>query len=719
MKKTILLGSLAMMVIASFAQPKKIDYKAIKEGTFSAKGVYGLRPMKCGERYTTQQKNTLVLQSKYTDGVVEDTVFNAAKYEPQIKFNAYQFSNDETMMLLTTERESIYRHSGKAEYWVFDRQKDSIFQLSTKGKQQEATLSPDGRKVAFVRDNNLFITDLISGTEKQITTDGIKGEVINGVPDWVYEEEYGFSRAFEWSPSSDAIAFYRFDESRVKTYSMNTFKGNLYPTNFDFKYPKAGEDNSIVQIKVYDLRGGTTQKMDLGTELDQYIPHIEWTGVKDQLAIHRLNRLQNSYQMLFANTTSGATQVIYNESSPRYIERIDEAKVTFMPDGKRFIVKNENDGWMHLYMYDMQGKLQHQITKGEWEVVAVNGIDNKTGKLYYTSTENSSIGRDLYVVDFNNSKGVKSRKRLTAGDGTYNTSMSAGNKYYITTFSNSTTPTVVTLHRANGKVLRTLEDNAKLKESLSDWEIPVKEFFTVPVNGVELNAYILKPKDFDSTKKYPVFMTQYSGPGSQSVADRWGMGWEAALVKEGYLVACVDGRGTGFRGEEFRKCTYGKLGDLETQDQIAAAKWFATQSYVDAKRIGIYGWSFGGFMSLNCILKGNDIFAMAISVAPVTSWRYYDTIYTEVYNGLPQDNPAGYDDNSPIFFADKLKGKLLIAHGTADDNVHVQNAYEMIEKLIVANKDFSWLIYPDKDHGMGSSHEHLINKAIEFVKTNL
>lgn len=719
MKRIILAASLALITLATAAQLKQVDYDAIKKGNFSARGVSGLRSMKCGERYTTQQKNSLVLQSKYADGVVDDTIFNAAKYEPQIKFSAYQFSDDETMMLLTTERESVYRHSAKAEYWIFDRTKDSIFRLSAKGKQQEATLSPDGRKVAFVRDNNLFITDLITGVEKQITLDGAKGEIINGIPDWVYEEEYGFSRAFAWSPSSDAIAFYRFDESRVKTYSMNTFKGNLYPVNFDFKYPKAGEDNSIVQIKVYELPGGTTKKMDIGTELNQYIPHIEWTGIKDQLAIHRLNRLQNSYQMLFANTTTGATQTIYNETNPRYIERIDGSKVTFLPDGKRFIIKNENDGWMHLYMYDMHGRLQYQITKGRWEVVDINGLDTKNGKLYYTSTESSPLGRDLYVVDFNRPEGVNTRKRLTDGNGTYNTSMSAGSKYYITTFSNTVMPNVVTLHKSNGKLVRTLENNAKLNESLADWNLPVKEFMTIPVNGVQLNAYIIKPKDFDPNKKYPLFMTQYSGPGSQSVADRWGIGWEAALVNEGYLVACVDGRGTGFRGEEFRKCTYGKLGDLETQDQIAAAKWFAEQSYIDAKRIGIYGWSFGGFMALNCILKGNDIFAMAISVAPVTSWRYYDTIYTEVYNGLPQDNPEGYDQNSPIFFADRLKGKLMIAHGTADDNVHVQNAYEMIQKLIDADKDFTWLIYPDKDHGMGSSHNHLINKAIEFVKTNL
>lgn len=710
------IAALLLATIATVtAQPKQIDYEAIGKGTFSARGVYGLRPMKCGEHYTTLEKGK-ILQYKYTDGQVDDTIFNAANHTPTLKINGYQFSDDETMILLPTERESIYRHSSKANFWVYDRMKDSLYMVSDKGKQQEATLSPDGRKVAFVRDNNLYLVDLVSSVERQITVDGVHGQIINGIPDWVYEEEYGFSRAFEWSPSSDAIAFYRFDERRVKEYSMNTFNGQLYPVNFDFKYPKAGEENSIVQIKVYELAAGTTKTMDVGVKFDQYIPRIEWTGRKNELAIHRLNRLQNSYQMLFANTTSGTSQEIYSEKNPRYVERIDQSKITFMPDGKRFIVMNENDGWKHLYMYDMAGKQIKQITRGEWEVTSLEGLDPKGSKLYYTSTQTSPLGRDLYVVDLGS---TRAPKRLTGGNGTHSISMSKGAKYFINTFSNSTTPTLVTLHKAKGDTIRIIEDNKELKERLSEWDMPVKEFIKIPVNGVELNAYVLKPQNFDPNKKYPLFMTQYSGPGSQSVADRWGLGWEAALLKEGYLVACVDGRGTGFRGEEFRKCTYGNLGDLEVKDQIAAAEWFGKQDFVDAKRIGIYGWSYGGFMALNCILKGADTFAAAIAVAPVTSWRYYDTIYTELYNGLPQDNPKGYDDNSPINFADSLKGKLLLAHGTADDNVHIQNSYEMIEKLIKAGKDFEWLIYTDKDHGMGSSRNHLMRRSIEFIKTNL
>lgn len=704
-------------IATAAAQPQKIDIDVINKGTFSARSVSGLRPMNDGEHYTVL-KNNAIIRYSYSDENLCDTIFSAVRYTPRLSVGGYQFSVDESKILIPTEREGVYRHSSKANFWIYDRSTDSLQIVCNKGKQQEATFSPDGAKVAFVRDNNLYISDLATGKCKQITTDGVKGEIINGIPDWVYEEEYSFSRAFEWSPSSELVAFYRFDESRVKEYSMNTFKNQLYPTNFDFKYPKAGEANSIVQIKVYNTTSGATATMDVGVVLDQYIPRIGWTERKDELAIHRLNRLQNSYQLLLANAITGKSQTIYSESSPRYIERVDNKKVHFLPDGKRFVVQNENDGWNHLYLYDMSGKQLRQITRGEWDVTAINGIDSKNSKIYYTSTEISPLGRDLYVANFTGGKNA-GKKRLTAGDGTYSISMGSGCKYYISTFSNTTTPTQVTLHSANGQLIRTLEDNAKLVKSLSNWQMPTKEFIKIPVNGVELNGYILRPADFDPNKKYPLFMTQYSGPGSQSVANSWGFSWETALLNEGYLVACVDGRGTGFRGEEFRKCTYGNLGGLETQDQIAAARWFGEQSYVDAKRIGIYGWSYGGFMALNCILKGADVFAASIAVAPVTSWRYYDTIYTEVYNGLPQDNPKGYDDNSPIFHADKLKGKLLIMHGTADDNVHIQNTYEMVEKLIRADKDFQWAIYPDKDHGMGSSYRHLIRRAIDFVKKNL
>lgn len=701
------------------AQPQQVGYDDIAKGKLSAKSVTGLLPMGDGEHYTTL-KDSLILLWRYADGKLADTLFRGPEGFPKVA--GYTLGGEESKVLITTEREPIYRHSARAEYYVYDRLSDDLKRLSPNGKQQEATLSPDGTKAAFVRDNDLFVVDLTGSEfrERRITHDGVRGEVINGIPDWVYEEEYSFSRAYEWAPGSDAIAFYRFDESGVKEYSMNTFKGKLYPENYNFKYPKAGEANSVVGIKVYNFGKDSIVDIDLCQDTtDTYVPRIEWTS-DGRLAVHWLNRLQNHYRILLADASTGAASVLYEERNPRYVERIDNETATFLPDGKGFVVKSERDGWMHLFRYDMDGRLRNRITDGEWEVTALYGIDAKAGKVYYQSTEGSPLRRGVYCVGLNG----KGKRQLSAADeaGTHAGVFGPGYRYWIDYFSNSTTPTVVTLRRvSDGRAVRVLEDNAALRTRIADdYVLPRKEFFTFTTpEGTVLNGYMLKPADFDSTRRYPVLMTQYSGPGSQQVADKWGWSWEAALLREGVLVACVDGRGTGFRGEEFRKCTYGNLGGLEVQDQIAAARYLGTLPYVDPARIGIYGWSYGGFMALNCILKGNDVFALAVAVAPVTSWRYYDTIYTELYNGLPQENPKGYDDNSPINYAERLKGKLLLAHGTGDDNVHIQNSYEMIEKLVQADKPFEMLIYPDKNHGMGASRDHLLKRAIGFIKAEL
>lgn len=723
MRRTVLYSVAFLLLGVGFAAAqgarRGISYDDIAGGKLAARSVGGLRPMADGEHYTTLQKGA-VLRWRYADGVLVDTLFRAPADFPAVA--GYEFSNDGTKILLTTGREPIYRHSSRADYYIYDRSTGDLTPLSRNGKQQEATLSPDGSKTAFVRDNNLFVAD-ISGvpfTERQITHDGMRGSIINGIPDWVYEEEYSFSRAYEWAPGSDAVAFYRFDESGVREYSMNTFGGKLYPENYNFKYPKAGEANSVVQIKVYRLDNDATVDVDLCQDTtDTYVPRIEWTS-DGRLAVHWLNRLQNHYRILLASPSTGAASVLYEERNPRYVERINNETATFLPDGKGFVVKSERDGWMHLYRYDMAGKLVNRITEGDWEVTALYGVDAKAGKVYYQSTEGSPLRRGVYCVGLN---GKGKRQLSSVGEaGTHAGVFGPGYRYWIDYFSNNTTPTVVTLRRvADGRAVRVLEDNHRLVNRLrSEYTLPRKEFFTFTTpEGITLNGYMLKPADFDSTRRYPVLMTQYSGPGSQQVADKWGWSWEAALVEEGVLVACVDGRGTGFRGEEFRKCTYGNLGALEVEDQIAAARYLGALSYIDPARIGIYGWSYGGFMALNCILKGNDVFALAVAVAPVTSWRYYDTIYTELYNGLPQENAAGYDDNSPINFAGLLKGKLLLAHGTGDDNVHIQNSYEMIEKLVRAGKPFEMLIYPDKNHGMGSSRDHLLRRAIEFVKADL
>ena len=712
MRKQIILISILMFMSSLLTAQPAFTYDDMARGMFAQRSVYGLRSMKDGEHYTTQIQGKIIRNS-YRTGEAVETIFESPE---GFFFTSYEFSADERKILLTTDTEPIYRHSFRAEYCVYDRDTKQIQPLSPNGKQQSAALSPDGKKVAFVRDNNLFYVTLDTMGEVQVTTDGLFNHILNGIPDWVYEEEFGFSRAFEWSPTSDRIAFLRFDESRVKQYHMNMFQNQLYPTDYVFKYPKAGEDNSIVTVHTYELNNGQAYRMNIGAETDQYIPRIKWIP-DGRLAIYRVNRLQNHFEMLLADAVTGDSKVVFEERNERYVERVDDETITFLADGNRFIVKSEKDGYFHLYLYSFEKGLLNRITEGNWEVTQMLGVDETNDRLYYMSCETSPLRRNLYSVKLNG----KDKERLTKGEGTYRIAFSNGFKYYISYFSNAATPMTVSLHSADGKEIRILEDNSALKSRLTEMNIPVKEFFTfINEAGVELYGWMLKPNGFSEHKSYPVLMTQYSGPGSQRVADSWGMDWESALVQQGYIVVCVDGRGTGYRGEEFKKCTYLELGKYEVEDQIFAAKYLGTLPYVDKDRIGIYGWSYGGFMALNCILKGADVFSTAIAVAPVTNWRYYDTIYTEIYNGLPQDNPSGYDQNSPIFFADLLQGNLLIAHGTGDDNVHIQNTYEMVNRLVEENKDFEMYIYPDKNHGMApGGRRHLMNRCIEFLNRNL
>ena len=707
---TVFFALCTLNTITVSARPA-FDYSALRDGTFEQKTVSGVRSLSDGERYTTMSDGR-VLCFSYRTGEPAGVLFDASAAEPRIEFTDYVLSADERRLLLTTDVEPIYRHSFTAEYWIYDRQDGSLRRLSQGGPQQQAQFSPDGSRVAFVRGGNLFVADPTAGSERQLTFDGRFNHIINGLPDWVYEEEFSFARAFAWSPDGRKIAYLRFDESRVKQYNMNRFAGGLYPENYTFKYPKAGEQNSVVELYCCDAADGSMVRMDTGEQTDQYIPRLFWTPT-GQLGFYRLNRLQNHFEVLLCDS-SGASRVVYDERNDRYVERVDGRTVTFLPDGDRFVVRSERDGFMHLYLYSVSEGLLGRITSGEWEVTELLGIEGD--RVYYLSTETSPLRRDLYTVRLDG----RGKRRLTGGDGTYRIAPSRGFRYFISYFSNVRTPNRVTLHRSDGRLVRTLEDNAALRAKLDELQVPVKEFFRFATSeGVELNGYMVRPNGFVSSRRYPVLMTQYSGPGSQQAADRWTIGWEDVLVQQGYIVACVDGRGTGFRGEEFKKCTYGELGKYETVDQIEAARYLASLPYVDPDRIGIYGWSYGGFMALNCILKGNDVFRAAIAVAPDTSWRFYDTMYPEIYNGLPQDNPSGYDDNSPIHFADRLKGKLLIAHGTGDDNVHIQNTYEMITKLVEYDKPFELYVYPDRNHGMGPSRHHLMERCIEFVQRNL
>jgi dipeptidyl-peptidase-4 len=719
MKKHIALLSLLFgFALAGNANPnlKNITLEDIfRDRVFAQKSISGLRSCNDGEHYTRIENGGLA-KYKYATGKFVETLLHFGDIKLSKSPENYEFSADETKILLTTNSKYIYRRSFTADYLIYDFATKTCEHLSENGEQKVAKFSPDGTKVAFVRANNIFIKNLIDKTEQQITVDGKFNEIINGHADWVYEEEYEITRAFEWSPDSKKIAFYRFDETRVKEYNMNTFGGNLYPENQNFKYPKAGEDNSSVEIFVYDINTKNLVKMNVGNEANQYIARIKWN--KNELSIIRLNRKQNHLDILLANAENGETRTIYSDTEEQYIERVDDSFLTFLANGNEFIVMNERDGYMHLYRYSIDGQLINQITKGDWEITEFLGCNEKQGKIYYISCESSPLQRELYSVNIDGTN----KRKLSEHDGTNSTVFSNGFKYYINFYSNAETPLAVTLHSADGKLLRTLENNEELCKRMKEYNVSKREFFSfLTTDKILLNGYIIKPLNFDENKKYPVLMTQYSGPGSQEVKNSFKIDWEQTLANKGYIVVCVDGRGTGGRGEKFRKQTYAQLGKYEVIDQIETAKYLGKLPFVDAKRIGIWGWSFGGFMSLNCLLLGAEYFKLAIAVAPVTNWRYYDSIYTELYNGLPQENPDGYDNNSPITYADRLRGKLLLIHGTSDDNVHIQNSYEMAAKLVNENKQFDMMIYPDKNHSIygGLTRLQLFTKKLNYIIENL
>ncbi|MGC9341110.1 MAG: DPP IV N-terminal domain-containing protein, partial [Bacteroidales bacterium] len=592
--------------------------------------------------------------------------------------------------------------------------------LSLRGKQQLATFSPDSRKVAFVRENNLFWVDVENMEEKQLTFDGEYNKIINGAPDWVYEEEFGFNKAFVWSVDSEKIGFYRFDESHVKQFNMTMYEG-LYPEWYKFKYPKAGERNSIVQIFVANLNSGEVKMMDTGEEKDQYIPRIKWTQDPDILCIVRLNRLQNHFEILHTSAETGTSVIVYEETEEKYVSEVSDQMITYLDNGEEFLLISEREGWNSIYLYNFKTGEISNVTEPGYDVKDLYGYDKETKTVYYSSQERGSKYLDTYSVKLN----VGKKKRITDNAGWNTTDFSNGFKYYINKWSSINTPSLITLHQANGREIRTLENNSQLKQRMINHNFAKTEFFefSTPYD-VLLKGYIIKPNDFDPGKKYPLFMYVYGGPESQNVQDRFNAhrgAWLQYLVQQGYIVACLDNRGTNGRGEDFRKSTYLQLGKYETEDQIAAAKFLRDKDYIDEDRIGIFGWSYGGYMSLLCLFKGADVFSMAISVAPVTNWRYYDTIYTERFMRTPQENPEGYDENSPIFFTDRMRGKLLLIHGMGDDNVHFQNSAELVKALVDSDKQFESQFYPNKNHGIygGNTTFHLYSRMTDFIIENL
>ncbi|MFT7065452.1 MAG: dipeptidyl-peptidase-4 [Sediminicola sp.] len=707
-------------IVAGTAQNKQIPLEDIWNGEFRTEGMDVLRSMKSGTEYTVlnngrDTKSSMIDKYAYETLEKLETIVSSSDSGQIPYFTSYEFSQDESKIILATEIEPIFRRSTLGVFYLYDVASKTIVKIADE-KIQEPTLSPDGSKVAYVHNNNLFVFKVADKTTVQITKDGIKNQIINGVTDWVYEEEFGFVRAFEWNSNSTKIAFIRFDESQVPEFSMDLYGSELYPSRHEFKYPKAGENNAIVSLHLYDVATGKVSMVDLGDAY--YIPRIKWMNNPNSLSVQTLNRHQDLLKLLSVNAGNNKVSLLLEESDKAYVDITDN--LTFLAEDS-FIWSSEKDGYNHLYLYDSKGKLKNQVTKGAWEVTSYYGYDKKADRIYYQSIENGSINRDVYSIGSNG----KNKKRLTQKTGQSNASFSADFTYFINTFSSATTPPTFTLHKAqSGKELKKIKDNQALLKKLETYAISPKEFSTLTVNGNELNMWMIKPLDFDATQQYPLLMFQYSGPGSQSVANRWMSAndyWYQMLADQGYIIACVDGRGTGFKGRDFKKVTQLELGKYEVEDQITAATTLSDLSYIDENRTGIWGWSYGGFMSTNCLLKGNDVFEMAIAVAPVTSWSFYDSIYTERFMKTPAENPSGYDDNSPFNYPELLKGKYLLVHGSGDDNVHVQNSMRMIEALVQANKQFDWAIYPDKNHGIygGNTRLHLFTKMTNFIKENL
>jgi len=714
--------------LLSFAQ-KKISIEDVQVyGTFNQKSVNGLYSMKDGLHYSILEDNTKIAQYNFRNGERVATLFDLStvKDAPISNFSSYEFSDDETKILLLTERQQIYRRSFSAKYYIWNITTQELTELSAKGRQQLATFSPDGERVAFVRDNNLFVKSLKFGTENQITTDGKANDIINGAPDWVYEEEFSFNKAFAWSPDSKFLAFIRFDESEVPEFSMPMYQGarpsldqnEMYPGEYTFRYAKAGEKNSTVSVHVYDLKSKTTIKADVNTEADHYIPRLIWMADAADLAVMRLNRHQNQCDVLLVNPYTGDSRLYYSERNKRYVDEEFLDGFIVLPDNDYLVVRSEKSGYSQLYLYNRQGIELRALTSGNYEVTDFYGYDSKKKLFYYQAAKESPMQREVYFVSLDGKK----QGKLSSQAGTNKATFSAGFQFYINTYTTLTTPLQTTLHSADGKLIRVLENNSALKETLKNYEVAQREFFQFNTSeGIKLNGWMIKPLNFDSNKKYPVVMTQYSGPNSQQVTDEFTVDWYNYLAQEGFIVACVDPRGTGARGEDFKKATYLQLGKYESDDQIEAAKHLGSLPYVDKDNIAIWGWSFGGFMTLLSMEKGGNVFKAGVAVAPVTHWKFYDSVYTERFMRTPRENPDGYNDNSPLSNPAGITGRLLLIHGSADDNVHVQNTMEFSEAMVQAGVQFDMAIYTNRNHSIygGNTRMHLYKKMTDFLKSNL
>ena len=714
---------------------EKLDLKDITSGRFRQEIIRNVVPMPDSEYYTQMNdEGTQIIKYSYKTSKQVEVLFDVAQArECNVKhFDSYQFSPDGTKLLIATETTPIYRRSYTAVHYLYPLRRNSdgvttrniLTPLSDGGAQQVPTFSPDGNMVAFVRDNNIFLVKLLYGnSESQVTDDGKFNHVLNGIPDWVYEEEFAYNRALEFSADNTMLAYVRFDESAVASYEFPMFAGDKphfkeyedYPGSYTYKYPKAGFENSKVEVRTFDIKSRVTRTMKVPLDADGYIPRIRFTKDADKLAVMTMNRHQNRLDLYFANPRSTECRLIMREESPYYINDNVFDNIRFYPNN--FSMLSERDGFAHLYWYNMNGNLVKQVTKGSFEVKSFEGYDEATGTFYYTSNEASPMRQDVYAA---NRKGVVTR--LTSKEGMNSPIFSSNLKYFINRYTNLTTPFEFTLCDNKGKVLKTLVDNAALKQTIAGIDMPQKKFFSfATAEGTELNGWMMKPTDFDASRRYPVLMFQYSGPGSQQVLDHFDITWETYMASLGYIVVCVDGRGTGGRGSEFQKCTYLQLGVKEADDQVYTAQYLGTLPYVDKDRIGIWGWSFGGYMTLMSMCHGTPVFKAGVAVAAPTDWRYYDTVYTERFMRTPQENAEGYDASSVFNRAEKLHGNLLLVHGMADDNVHYQNCAEITERFVQLGKQFDMQIYTNRNHSIfgGNTRYHLYTRLTNYMLNNL
>ena len=724
----------SLLIFTTGATAQKVTLKDVANGTYRAQGIYGLKPMLDGEHYTQiSGDHKRIVKYSFKTGKEVGTIFDVTTAQNvELKsFDGYIMSPDESLILIQTETKPIYRRSFTAVYYIYNVKNRTLEPLSNNGPQQVPLFSPDSHQIAFVRDNNIHLVKLLFGnSESQVTKDGEYNKVLNGIPDWVYEEEFAFNRAFDFSADSKMIAYIRFDESEIPMYSFPWYKGlapekkeyATYPGSYDYKYPKSGVGNSKVSVHTFDIKSRVTREMKLEIDSDAYIPRIKFTHDPNKLAIMTLNRHQNRFNLYMANPRSGICQVAVRDESEQYIKEQAYSNIAFFPEN--IVMMSERDGYNHLYLYTIGGNLVKQITKGEFEVKDFLGWDRKTNEFYYTSNEGSPLRTAVYKID---AKGKKTK--LSTRTGTNTALFSTDMTYYINTFSSIDTPTLITLNNNKGKELVTLVDNKQLKSQLAGLNMPQKEFFTFTTSqGVELNGWMMKPSNFDPNKKYPVIMHQYSGPGSQQVLDRWGIGsfsdggmFEAYMCDKGFIMVCVDGRGTGGRGAAFEKCTYLSIGVKEATDQAEAAKYLGTLPYIDGKRIGIWGWSYGGYNTLMSMSEGSGAFKAGVAIAAPTDWRFYDTVYTERFMRTPKENGDGYNASSAINRIGQLKGDLLLIHGSADDNVHFQNFMEYNEALVQADKQFETQIYTNRNHSIagGNTRNHLMNRVADFFLRKL